>query len=324
MRILRGRASSCSRRVGVHRRFYLFRTLCSTRMRTNVINVLIYDDISFAWRKWYCMEWLHLFMHSYTHISRCNLQLVADYEEFCFRKSHRNYCYLLLSHLKWNIYTRWSTRSGGTQRTLHTICESPISIRANWTHLQWNNICHCAVNVLAHTLCFFIFRAKSVVEIHHWKRRLSYCLPPLSTTPYSLGLGHQYFCCIKNDQNANMDPLTVMWWPCKRFRHFVSDWKLKLPFFSQCCREIDIRGDSSYSKCKMYSNINWTSIQSKDYRSPNVTANQHPNTIGKYLSANQKSSFSLHAIFTKFRCSHRTLWHKWPGCGTARHCGQRA
>lgn len=48
-------------------------------------------------------------------------------------------------------------------------------------------------------------------------------------------------------------------------------------------REKDTRGDSSYSKCKMYSNINWTSIQSRDYHLPNATANQHPSIIGKYL-----------------------------------------
>lgn len=55
--------------------------------------------------------------------------------------------------------------------------------------------------------------------------------------------------------------------------------------FSARYRETDTMGVSSYSKCRMYSNINWTSVHpSKDYHPPNSTANQQSSIIGKYSS----------------------------------------
>lgn len=48
------------------------------------------------------------------------------------------------------------------------------------------------------------------------------------------------------------------------------------------CRETDIKGVSTYSKCKMY-DVNWTTIQSWDYENWNSTRhNEKLNVLGKY------------------------------------------
>lgn len=53
------------------------------------------------------------------------------------------------------------------------------------------------------------------------------------------------------------------------------------PFFFSY-REIDVKGVSSFSKCKMY-DVNWTSIQSWDYENWNSTRHHEKlNVLGKY------------------------------------------
>lgn len=91
------------------------------------------------------------------------------------------------------------------------------------------------------------------------------------------------------------------------------------PFYARY-RETDTMGVSSYSKCRMYSNINWTSVHpSKDYHPPNSTANQQSSIIGKYSSEPKilffilchfhiSVSFQSHALFrapSKWSCGFR-------------------
>lgn len=104
--------------------------------------------------------------------------------------------------------------------------------------------------------------------------------------------GHITFTHDDNDMDALTTRTTV---PSFRILR-----KNKMNFsFSIFCREKDTRGDSSYSHCKMYSNINWTSIQSKDYHLPNATANnQHPSTIGKYFMQTENPLYHSTPIST--------------------------
>lgn len=65
-----------------------------------------------------------------------------------------------------------------------------------------------------------------------------------------------------------------IYWACRYFLSFI--------FLYEIHRELDVKGISTFSKCKMY-NVNWTTIQSWDYENWNSTKyHEKLDVIGKY------------------------------------------